>query len=70
MIGAFENATGESYSKLLEPVMSKFRCNYEILKVDLEAKRAGEIYVECFLDNVTIDYTPATKYISIRITEA
>ncbi|MBT5400556.1 hypothetical protein HOL24_08450 [bacterium] len=49
--------------------MSKIRCNYEVLQVDSEAKRAGEIYAECVLDNVTSASSVATKYIVTRITE-
>jgi len=69
IVKTFESAEDKSYSKLPGLAMSKIRCNYEVLQVDSEAKRAGEIYAECVLDNVTSASSIATKYIVTRITE-
>jgi hypothetical protein len=69
IIKTFEDVSDNVYSELPGLVMSKIGCNYKILKVDPEAKRAGEIYAECFLDKTSANYIPATQYIVKRIKE-
>jgi len=67
ILKAFECKKKENYSRILKLSMSKVKCDYDIIKIDIRAKRAGEIYAECFIDEVTEHYSPATKYISMHI---